>query len=120
MTDAHEFIIWRAEIEAEHTEALRELAEAKEALAAAQTARDTARAALLVLRAKLAPFAAPLPRTLAQRAQDAAQAAHQTEGALSLARQYVANARVSAERLAGDLEVATRFAGPIEAEEVAE
>jgi hypothetical protein len=118
--DMREYETWKAEIEAEHTEAQRELTEATAAAATAQTARDVARAALLALRHKLAPFAAPLPQSLTQRAAEAAQAAHQSEGGLTLARQHVVNAKLKAERLADALAVVTQITAPAEAEEMAE
>jgi hypothetical protein len=106
---AADFQAWAAEIQAELGEAMQALAEAETDLAAAQTTRDLARAeerrvTTLIERVTTAAQGENVhrlwgghrpgtPTTLLRRRDPAARAADQAEGALSLAKQIVANAQ---------------------------
>ncbi len=114
------FETWKNEIATELDEAKQALTAATERRGAAETARDLARADQLRMRAMLDTMPQPIPTSLMMRTQPGQRALHTAEGALTLAKENVANAKRRVDDLQDAFDRLTAALAPVEPHEVAQ
>jgi chromosome segregation ATPase len=112
------FETWRHETATELNQAKQELTAAGENLTAAEKARDLASAERLRIRAMLGALPQPIPGLLMTRVQPVERALHTAEGALTMAKQNVANARHRVEQLQDALDSLAAVLAPADTAEV--